>query len=220
VLLLAPWPLLIAVQLGSFVVFGWFAVRLGLAIPAVIVDNLTPVDAIKLAWRVTAPARVWLPVFGAGVLLGLLVIPISFGTVVLDFPAMFGQVTPFAAVSLVVGIGLAPIGASFAYSAYRRLVPPFWPPWTRMPVAIVGGDGTLTFPPPAFVVPPYGPAAKTIVALLVALAIAGLALVAYGVTQFLSGHVVIPLPPMFPYSPGQQGFPPLFTFPPFPSFGP
>ena len=126
--------------IALFVVVIWFGIRVVLAMPATVADNLNSIEAIKLSWRVTKPTGVWARLIAAAFLLGLLFVPAAFGTMLLVFPAMFGSMfgTAGAAVPLSLVILLpalvfsifTPLTSLLLFSAYRRLVPPFQPSWT------------------------------------------------------------------------------------------
>jgi hypothetical protein len=210
----------VLIYVAFLVAVFWFWIRVSLAIPAVVVDNVGPIDAVKVAWRATRPLGVWLRILAAGFLLGLLFLPVAFGALALELPAMLGQGAPFGLASLVIAAALAPVGSTFIYSAYRRLVPPFWPPWARMPSPVLGPDGRETIPPPSFEVPPFGTGARVIVTGLVVLAILGVAVVGVVLGQFLSGALSLHFVPGQPIYPGGPTFPPFPTFAPFPTFEP
>ncbi|HET9851744.1 MAG TPA: hypothetical protein VFP56_04475 [Candidatus Limnocylindrales bacterium] len=129
---LALIPLLIL-----FALFVWVGIRLSLALPAAVADNLNSIEALKLAWRVSKPSGVWLRILAASLLLGLLVAPAALGSLMLVFPAIFtggGQLAlllvPAAAFSL-----FTPLASLLSFAAYRRLVPPLQPSGTAPPVA-------------------------------------------------------------------------------------
>ena len=110
--------------------FIWLGLRLSLALPANVADNLNSIDAIKVSWQVTRGAGVWLRIVGAGLLLGLLALPAVIGAIFLMLVAMFGgQPLLLLALSLLFAF-LSPLTVLVTYCAYRRLVPPFQPSWT------------------------------------------------------------------------------------------
>jgi hypothetical protein len=119
-------------------VFIWLGLRVSLALPANVADNLNSIDALKISWQVTRGPGVWLRILGAGLLLGLLALPAVIGAIFLMLVAMFGgQPLLLLALSLLFAF-LAPLTALVTYCAYRRLVPPFQPSWTGLlPVAPV-----------------------------------------------------------------------------------
>jgi hypothetical protein len=201
---------------GLVLVLIWLGLRVSLALTANVVDNLNTIDALRVSWRVTRPAGVWLRILACGLLLGLLVVPASLGALVLEFPAMFGQLPLLVIPSVLLLSALTPLTSTLTYSAYRRLVPPFWPPWVGMPAPVPGDSSEAgTIPPPAFVPPRFGAAAKGILAMVLLLDVVGIVLFAYGLGQLLSGGFHLPITPGSPF-PGYPGF----TFPPFPTFPP
>jgi hypothetical protein len=194
----------------------WLGLRVSLALTANVVDNLNTIDALRVSWRVTRPAGVWLRILACGLLLGLLVVPASFGALALELPAMFGQLSLLVIPATLLLSALTPLTSTLTYSAYRRLVPPFWPPWVGLPAPAPGdSSGARTIPPPAFAPPRVGAAAKGILALILLLDVVGIVLLAYGLGQVFSGGFHLPITPGSPF-PGYPGF----TFPPFPSFPP
>jgi hypothetical protein len=198
-------------------VFGWLALRVGLALPANVVDNLNTIDALRVSWRVTRPAGVWLRILACGLLLGLLVVPASLGVFVLELPAMFGQLPLLVLPSVLLLSALTPLTSTVTYSAYRRLVPPFWPPWVGLPTPVPGdSSGAGTIPPPTFAAPRFGAAAKGILLVILLLDVVGIVVVSSMIGLFVSGAIHLPSLPNSPGSPFYPGF----TFPPFPTFPP
>jgi hypothetical protein len=203
--------------------------RLVLAFPATVVDNLNAIDALKVSWRVTKAAGVWARIFLAAVVLGLLAAPAGLGAAFALFPAMFGG-SPLLVVGAAIGIAvLTPLSSLLTFSAYRRLVPPIAPSWTDAPRAglpvaqlvpavdaVPGPEPATTAPTatadlpaeqprPAFRVPSFGTAAKAILALVIALDVAGVLVVPYVVGEFAAGRITLPRFPGFPGFPGAPG---------------
>ena len=138
-------PVLVIVPIiAVFLAFLWASMRLSLAVPANVADNLNSIEAVKLSWRATRPSGVWLRILGASLLLGLMVAPAAIGAILLVFPTMFrggGQLL----ILLVPAVAFAlftPLSLLLSYSAYRRLVPPLQPSWTATP----GGPGAPALP--------------------------------------------------------------------------
>jgi hypothetical protein len=134
-------PVLVIVPfVALLLIVIWAALRVSLAFPATVADNLNAIEAIKLSWRITRPAGVWGRILGAYVLLGLLFVPASFGTGLFILPAMFSAMfgegsgtIPLPVLLLFPAIVLSvftPLTSLLTYSAYRRLVPPLQPSWT------------------------------------------------------------------------------------------
>lgn len=161
-------------------VFIWASLRLSLALPANVADNLNSIEAVKLSWRVTRPAAVWGRILAAAFLFGLLFVPAAIGSMLLVFPAMFGAMfgsttggLPVSVVFLVPAIVFAiftPLTALLSFSAYRRLVPPFQPSWTALPappappaVAAVSAVPVVPVAPP-FSPPPGAPPPEALAA--------------------------------------------------------
>jgi hypothetical protein len=186
----------------------WLFIRVALSLAAVVVDNLNAIDGITLSWRITRRWGVSLRILAAELLLFLLLVPAAIGSSLLQLTG-FG---PGALISLVVLAVVSPLGSILIYSAYRRLVPPFWPPWVGIPAATIDASGVETIPPPAFTVPPFGGVAQGILIALIVLAAIGLVLGAVAFGQLLSGAIH--------FQPGQPMYPGGPTFPPFPSFAP
>jgi hypothetical protein len=141
---------------------------------------------------------------------------------VLQFPAMFGQLPLLVIPSAILLSAIAPLGSALTCSAYRRLVPPTFPPWAGMPATLPGeGAGAESIPPPAFSEPRFDLAAKEILLIVAILGVLGVALFTFGIGQLLSGAFQLPPFPrgLYPGSPTFPGFPG-FTFPPFPTFRP
>ena len=208
--------------LVMFLVVVWVVIRLSLAFAATVVDDLDTNHAVRVSWRMTGPAGIWLRIVGAGLVLGLLVGPASLGALVLQFPAMFGQLPLLVIPSAILLSAIAPLGSALTYSAYRRLVPPTFPPWAGMPATLPGeGAGAESIPPPAFSEPRFDLAAKEILLIVAILGVLGVALFTFGIGQLLSGAFQLPPFPrgLYPGSPTFPGFPG-FTFPPFPTFRP
>lgn len=209
--LLILYPLLI-------VVIAWVATRLALAIVAVVVDDLNTGQAIGVAWRATRRWGVSLRILAAGLLLGLLLLPASFGAAFLELPAAFGGQGAFSVLALAILAVLTPFSSAFGYSAYRRLVPPFWPPWVGPPTPVLGADGVETIPPPRFVAPPFDQRARVLLVLLAVLGVVGLVLLALGIGTLVSTFLHLQFVPGQPYYPGGPTFPPAPSFPPLPTF--
>ena len=208
----------------------WVSVRLALALPAVVADGYDSIEALKLSWRITKPAGVWLRLLGATLLLGLLAAPGAIGSALLVLPAMLSADRQLLVLLLpaIWGAVLAPLTALLAYSAYRRLVVPHAPRWTGVPF-----PSTPSPPPPppplpppsaappietpatanaaaleaapSFTVPRFGTAAKGLLALVLAFDVAGVVAIPYGFAQleevFRNGV------PGFPRSPGPPTVP-------------
>jgi hypothetical protein len=131
--------LVIVPFLALFLIVIWVGLRVVLAMPATVADNLNSIEAIKLSWRVTKPTGVWARLIAAGLLLGLLFVPAAMGTVLLVFPAMFGTMLGTAGGTVPLGLVLVipalvfsiftPLTTLLIFSAYRRLVPPLQPSW-------------------------------------------------------------------------------------------
>jgi hypothetical protein len=139
--------------IAAFLVFLWASLRLMLAVPANVADNLNSIEAVKLSWRVTKASGVWLRLLGAAFLLGLLVAPGAIGALLLVFPALFsgGAQLLLALVPAIAFAVFTPLSILLAFSAYRRLVPPLPPSWTA-------GPGSMMAPgPPAAPPPPMDP---------------------------------------------------------------
>ena len=139
-------PVLVIVPvIAVFVAFLWASMRLSLALPANVADNLNSIEAVKLSWRATRPSGVWLRILGASLLLGLMVAPAAIGAILLVFPAMFrggGQLLLLLVPAVAFAL-FTPLSLLLSYSAYRRLVPPLQPSWADMPgAAPVVGDAT------------------------------------------------------------------------------
>ena len=147
-------PVLIVVPLIALALaFLWAAMRLTLALPANVADNLNSIEAVKLSWRATRPSGVWLRILAASLVLGLMVAPAAIGALLLVFPAMFtGGAQLLLLAPAVVFALFTPLSALLAFSAYRRLVPPFHPSWTEpppaMPVTVPASARAIDAPPP------------------------------------------------------------------------
>jgi len=198
--------LVVLVAIAFVPVLIWLFTRVSLAIPATVVDSLSSIDAIKLSWRVTRPAGIWLRLVGCGLVLGLLLAPAAIGAGLLQLAAIWGSKPQLIVPAALFAAALSPLSSSLLYSAYRRLVPPFWPPWVGMPA-----PGAVV-PPPTFSRPVFGGAAQVVVAVVVVLAIVGIAVGAFELGDLAAGRLKIP----FPTYPGS----PTFSFPPFPTFEP
>jgi hypothetical protein len=138
-------PVLIVVPMVAlFAIFLWAGLRLMLALPANVADNLNSIEALKVSWRATRPTGVWGRLFGTSLLLGLLVAPAAFGAMLFALPAILstmftGGIQPLALlVPAVVFTILTPFSLLIAFSAYRRLVPPLQPSWTALPTPPIG----------------------------------------------------------------------------------
>jgi hypothetical protein len=166
--------------------------------------------------------------------LGLMVAPAAIGALLLVFPAMFtgGAQLLLLAPAIVFAL-FTPLSALLAFSAYRRLVPPFEPSWTASPAmavtvppsvdAALGVDApppaapvlplteeppaaaTIDAPGPEFRVPRLGTAGKALIALVLAFDVAGIVAIPYGVTRL--EQFVRDGFPGFPGAPGSPGFP-------------
>jgi hypothetical protein len=111
----------------AFLVAIWLSLRLYLALPGVVADNLNTIDALRLSWRITGSSGVWLRVLGAAVVLGVLIGPASIASGFLILAVAFVPVPVLLLVAgLVLGF-LAPFASLLTYAAYRRLVPPAAP---------------------------------------------------------------------------------------------
>src|SRR5579862_7654369 len=222
------WMLLTAIVIGLlFVVVGfvlaillivvpiliWVGVRLGLALSANVVDNLNTADALRVSWRATRGSGTWGRIVGAGFLTGLFAAPTAIGGVMLTTPASFGQLGLLSIPSALLLSAFTPLTASLGFSAYRRLVPPFWPPWVNAPAPVTGPDGTQTIPPPSFEEPEFEGTARALIGLFIILDVLALVLGSWAFGQFAASGFPNP------FAPGST-FPPLFSFPPFPTFGP
>ncbi|HUQ43811.1 MAG TPA: hypothetical protein VM451_05275 [Candidatus Limnocylindria bacterium] len=279
----------------AFLVIVWLAIRVTLALPAVVVDNLNSIDAFKLSWHATKPAGVWGRVVLAGLALGLILIPATLGGALLILPAILGG-QPWLLIPVALAFTIVtPLGSTLLYSAYRRLVPPFLPSWAghagvatppdaaaAMPEDAAAASAAMAEPvataamamdapveaplspptlaplvdwatpaappppaqgwvqpaapaawaaagvpgapgapgaaapqldAPAFVEPQLGSGAKAILAVLLAMTIAGVLAVPYVILQFTSGQLQLPSFPTFPTSPNGPGTP---TSPGFP----
>lgn len=152
-------PILIVVpMIALFLVFLWAALRLILAVPANVADNLNSIEAIKLSWRITKPTGVWLRILGASFVLGLMVAPAALGALLLVFPALFsadGRLLLLLVPAVVFAL-FTPLSALLSFCAYRRLVPPLQPSWTAaaapLPAPPVASDGIDIPPAPGPVV--------------------------------------------------------------------
>ena len=220
--------------IALIVVFIWVSVRLTLALPAVVADGYDSIEALKLSWRITKPTGVWLRLFGASLLLGLLVAPVAIGSALLVLPAMFSADRQLLLLLLpaISGAVLAPLTALLAYSAYRRLVVPHAPRWTELPPPSTSSSSSPSSPsppppppPPAaspietrapasdapheaapgFTVPRFGTAAKGLLALVLAFDVAGVVAIPYGFAQM--EQVFRNGFPGFPRSPGSPTVP-------------
>jgi hypothetical protein len=148
--------------IGLFLVFLWASLRLMLAVPANVADNLNSIEAVKLSWRVTKSSGVWLRLLGASFLLGLLVAPGAIGALFLVFPALFsgGAQLLLALVPAIVFAVFTPLSILLAFSAYRRLVPPLQPSWTAAPASMTPPGATA--PPPPSIDAPAAPLGSSI----------------------------------------------------------
>ncbi len=154
-------PVLIVVpMLALFAVFLWAGLRLMLALPANVADNRNSIEALKVSWHATRPTGVWGRLLGTSLLLGLLVAPAAFGTLLFVLPGIFstmfsgGVPTLYLLVPAVVFTLLTPLSLLLAFSAYRRLVPPLQPSWTVLPTTPAAAA-----PPPSPTDPGAGPEA-------------------------------------------------------------
>jgi hypothetical protein len=232
-------PLAIIPVIVLIPAFIWMSARLMLGLPAIVADGYDSIQALKLSWRITRPTGVWLRMFGASLVLGLLVAPGALGAILLFFPAFFSP-QPQVALLLVPALSgalLTPLTALIAYSAYRRLVVPHSPRWTAVPTLPSSSPQPTStdappptpasadepaLPPipvapeaaPLFSVPRFGTAAKALLALVVAFDVAGIAAIPYGFTR-MEAFIREGLPG-FPRTPGSPGFP---GFPGFPGAG-
>jgi hypothetical protein len=160
-------PILVVVPiLALFAVFVWAGARLMLALPATVADNLNALEAAKLSWRVTKPTGVWARQLGASLLLGLLVAPAAFGSLLFAFPAILstmftGGMQPlYLVVPAIVFTLLTPFTLLVSFSAYRRLVPPMQPSWTKPPGSRMAAPLAPSSPGPAPATePPFDPGA-------------------------------------------------------------
>lgn len=151
IIIAAASPAIFAVLAIVAVLIGvWIAIRLSLAIPATVVDDIPGLDALKLSWRITKPAGVWLRILGASLALGLLLAPAALGGAILLLPALLNHQLPLLLVVALILAVITPLEALPLYAAYRRLVPPISPSWTTRaapdataPVVVVDA------PPPA-----------------------------------------------------------------------
>jgi hypothetical protein len=121
-----------------------------------VADGYDSIEALKLSWRITKPAGVWLRLLGATLLLGLLAAPGAIGSALLVLPAMLSADRQLLVLLLpaISGAVLAPLTALLAYSAYRRLVVPHAPRWTGVPPPSTSSSSP---PPPAPLPPPAAP---------------------------------------------------------------
>lgn len=189
--------LAIVALLVVFVGLIWLFARFTLAFPANVVDDLNSIDAMKVSWRITRPAGVWLRIVAGTFLLGLLVAPASLGSVLLLFPGMFGQPLLIIAAGLLIAT-LTPLTSLLLFSAYRRLVP------ARAAVA----------QKPAFVAPRLGAAGVGVLTVMLVLGVGGIVSASWVVGEVAAGRIALPV---FPGrgAPNIPGFP----FPGFPGGG-
>lgn len=148
----------LAAILGVAIVLAiiWLALRLALAIPANVVDNLNSIDALKVSWRATRPLGVWGRIIAASLLLGLLFLPAGIGFGLMLFVAIVGGQVWLAVLAAAFAALISPLSALLTYAAYRRLVAPIQPSWTGpLPVPSVAAAP----PPPP--VPDTEPAPDT-----------------------------------------------------------
>jgi hypothetical protein len=75
--------------IGTFVVFVWIVIRLTLAVPAVVLEGIGPLAALRRSWQLVQGS--WWRVFGITLLAGIVVAIIGF---ILEFP--FGIVSSLA----------------------------------------------------------------------------------------------------------------------------
>ena len=106
----------------GFLVLGWAALRVSLAVPAVVVGNLTTIEALSRSWKITRPAGVWLRIFASALVIGLLVSPAGIVAGLLIFTNLLPTPALLVLASFIVAF-VTPVSTLVLYSAYRRLVP-------------------------------------------------------------------------------------------------
>ena len=225
----------------GFLVVGWAFLRLALAVPAVVVGNLTTIQALSRSWKVTRPAGVWLRILAGLLVIGLLVSPPSIGAGLLILTDLLPTPALLLLASLVVAF-VTPVSTLVLYSAYRRLVPPpagapLDAPATWVPISATAPDAApdaetplapaVTWGAPAaparpdaaalpgrpFVTPRMGTGGTAILVVTLVLGIGGLASIPVAIGSFFAGGLNLPGGGGFP------GFPSASGFPVFPSSG-
>jgi hypothetical protein len=149
------------VTIAGIVFALWFALRLYLALPGVVADDLGAAEALSQSRAVTRPVRVWVRLAIAGIITLLLFLCgfLGFGTL-----AAIGLLPgPLFAIAFVAFFSVfTPLVALLIYSAYRRLVAP-------------GGIESATEARlSTFVVPSSGRAARAMAGIILGLGVIGL----------------------------------------------
>jgi hypothetical protein len=126
------YALAVLVGIGAFIAAIWLAVRLGLAVPAIVLEGLGPIAAMKRSWQLVRGS--WWRIFGISLLAGLVVALIA---LVLQIPfaivgsavgggggmtAIFSHGTGAAAAApSVLGIVIGAIGSIIAATCTRPI---------------------------------------------------------------------------------------------------